>query len=668
MARESQTTREQRIHAEAMTEFDEVQEAQADERRQCVEDRRFASIAGAQWEGPLSDQLKGRPQMEFNKVQSACVRIINEMRNANIGIRFSPRDPEAELDDDLADLCAGKLRADEYDSSADEAYGNGSEEAITGGFGAWQLRADLIDPDDEADERQRICFEPIYDADSSVYFDLGAKEQDKSDAKRCWVIKSMTPAAYKAEFSRDPASWPKDVTSTQFDWSTPDIVYVCEYYRIEKRKQAVQVWNGPTGEERELSAEDYDEDEDFAAELERMFALGWRLKAKKKREFREVHKWILDGGGIIEDCGVIAGKYIPVIPVVGKRWFVDNIERYAGAVRYVKDSQRLKNMQLSKLAEIAALSSREKPIFTAEQIAGHEIAWAQDNLRDYPYLTINGVDENGQPLPIGPQSYTKPPTIPPALAALIGQTETEIREILGSPEQAEKLLSGVSGEAVSLVQQRVDGMSAIYLTNYAKAKRHTARVWLSMAADVYVEEGRNVRVMSEDGEADFKKINAPKQGANGELLEGLTFERAKFDIYADVGPNSQSARQATVRAVSSMMQMTQDPEDLKILLSVALMNMDGEGVGDVRKYYRKRLVRMGVQTPTEAEQQEMAQAAQNAKPDPQAAFLEAESQKSLALAQKAAADTRKSVAETAKTEAETVEIVHGLRGGQGQMK
>jgi hypothetical protein len=88
----------------------------------------------------------------------------------------------------------------------------------------------------------------------------------------------------------------------------------------------------------------------------------------------------------------------------------------------------------------------------------------------------------------------------------------------------------------------------------------------------------------------------------------------------------------------------------------------------VRKYYRKRLVQMGVQTPTEAEQQEMAQAAQNAKPDPQAAFLEAESQKSLALAQKAAADTRKSVAETAKVEAQTVEIVHGLRGGQGQMK
>ena len=77
MARESKEARNTRIHEEALKEFDEVQEAQADERRQCVEDRRFASIAGAQWEGPLSEQLKGRPQMEFNKVQSAVVRIIN---------------------------------------------------------------------------------------------------------------------------------------------------------------------------------------------------------------------------------------------------------------------------------------------------------------------------------------------------------------------------------------------------------------------------------------------------------------------------------------------------------------------------------------------------------------------------------------------------------------
>jgi hypothetical protein len=170
--------------------------------------------------------------------------------------------------------------------------------------------------------------------------------------------------------------------------------------------------------------------------------------------------------------------------------------------------------------------------------------------------------------------------------------------------------------------------------------------------------------MSEDGEASFKEINKPKRGAKGELLEGVDLERAKFDVYADVGPSSQSARQATVRALTGMMTMTQDPEDLKILLSLALMNLEGEGMGDVRRFYRKRLLAMGAVEPTEEERAEMEAAAQNAKPDPQAAFLESEAEKNLAQAQKYAAETRHTVAETAKTEAETIEIMRDV-GGAG---
>lgn len=352
------------------------------------------------------------------------------------------------------------------------------------------------------------------------------------------------------------------------------------------------------------------------------------------------------------------------MPCYGKRWYVDNIERMCGVARYVKDSQRLKNMQLSKLAETAALSGREKPIVTSEQIEGHEVRWSQDNVKDWPYLTLNTVyDTQGNPMPFGPQAYTKPPQVPPAMAALIQQSEVEIKELLGSPEQAEKLLSNTSGKAVEMVQTRVDGLAAIYLTNYAKFLRRVAKVWLGMATEVYVEPKRNVRVMSEDGEASFKEINKPKLGKAGELLEGIDLERAKFDVYADVGPSSQSARQATVRALTGMMTLTQDPEDLKILTSLALMNIEGEGMSDVRRFYRKRLVSMGAVEPTEEEAQQMAEAQANAKPDPQAAFLETEGQKNMAQAQKYAAETRREVAETAKTEAETVKVLSEVGRG-----
>ena len=661
MPRESKTARLARVHEEALREFDTVQSASFDERRQCAEDRRFTSIAGAQYEGPVGEMLEGRPKLEFNKVQTSVVRIINEKRNSNIGITFVPREADADADDDLADLCAGLLRADEYDSGADEAYDNAFEEGVTGGMGAVLVRADYVDPDDEADERQRICIEPIYDADTSVFFDLDAKRQDKSDAKRCWVIKAMAREAFRAKYDRDPADWPKDTTNVQFDWCTPDVVYVCDFYKVDKVKSTYEVWVSPTGDEKRTDDDTHDTDEEYEADIAEMKVLGWRLDRTEKREKRMVRKYLMDGGGIIGEPDEIAGDCIPVVPYYGKRWYVDNVERMAGVARYVKDSQRLKNMQLSKLAETAALSAREKPIFTSEQIEGHELRWAEDNVRDWPYLTVNGVDDNGNPLPIGPQSYTKPPQVPPAMAALIQQSEGEIRDILGSPEQAEKLLSGVSGKAVEMVQTRVDGLAAIYLTNYAKFLRRVAKVWLGMAAEVYVEPRRKVRVMSPDGEASFKEINKPKLGKSGQLLEGIDLERAKFDVYADVGPSSTSARQATVRALTGMMTLTQDPEDLKILTSLALMNVEGEGMGDVRRFYRKRLVTMGAVEPTEEERAELQAAAQQAKPDPQAAFLESEARKNDADAQRTMADARRLVADTAKTEAETIKIMRDVQ-------
>ena len=51
------------IHQEALGEFDKIQTALRDERLQCLQDRRFYSIAGAQWEGPLWYQYENKPRM-----------------------------------------------------------------------------------------------------------------------------------------------------------------------------------------------------------------------------------------------------------------------------------------------------------------------------------------------------------------------------------------------------------------------------------------------------------------------------------------------------------------------------------------------------------------------------------------------------------------------------
>ena len=638
------------VHEAARIEFEQIQSALYQERMNCLGDRRFCSLAGAQWEGPLGQQFENKPRFEVNKVHMAVQRIINEYRNNRISVAFVSR--EGEEYDKLADTCAGLYRADEQDSGAEEAYDNAFEEAVMGGFGAWRLRTEYSNDEDPEDEKQRVCIEPIFDADTSVYFDLGAKRQDKADAKRCFVLTSMTREAYKAEYDDDPSTWPKTVTRSQFDWYTPSIVYVCEYYKLEEVSEQIRIYKDLNGKEESLRADEIEMKE------EQMLATGWKEVRRKKIKARKVHKYIMSGAKILEDCGYISGKHIPIIPVYGKRWFVDNVERCMGHVRLAKDAQRLKNMQLSKLGEIAALSAMEKPILLPEQVAGHQLMWAEDNLKNYPYLLLNPItDANGNPAAGGPVAYTKPPSIAPSMAALLQITEADMQEILGSPQQGDKMVSHLSGKTVELIQQRLDMQTFVYMSNMSKAIKRCGEVWLSIARDIFVEQGRKMKSVADNGKVEPVELMKPIVNEEGEIEYENDLSCADYDVQVLVGPASSTKRQATVRALTDMMTMTQDPEMTQVLSSMAMLNMEGEGISDVRDYFRLKLLRMGVLKPTDTEAQQLAQEAQNAKPDPQAQYLQAASEEAIARASKAQADSILAVAKAEEARAKTTETL-----------
>jgi hypothetical protein len=651
MARMTNDQRLANVHQDALQEFGRIQSALRDERLQCLEDRRFYSISGAQWEGNLLDQFENRPRLEVNKIALSVIRIINEYRNNRVTVDFVSKDGVA--NDKLAEVCDGLYRADEKDSVANEAYDNAFEEAVGGGFGAWRLRADYEDHENDEDERQRILIEPIYDADSSVWFDLDSKRQDKSDAKVCFVIAGMTHSSYVDTWGDDPASWPKTVHQNEFDWLTPDVVYVAEYYRVEEVGETVRIFETIDGSEERYTTYDFNEDE----QLEEMLAaVGTREVRQKRVKKKKVHKYIMSGSHILEDCGYIAGKCIPIIPVFGKRWFIDNIERCMGHVRLAKDAQRLKNMQLSKLAEISALSTIEKPIFVPEQVAGHQVMWSEDNLKQYPYLLVNPItDQNGAQAVGGPVGYTKPPQIPPAMAALLQITEMDIDQILGTQSAGEEMTSNLSGKAVELIQTRLDMQTFIYMSNFSKAMRRCGEVWLSMAKELYVEDERKMKVIDVTETVDSITMMTPAISEIGEVIMENDLSKASFDVDVDVGPSSSSKRSATVRALTGMMQITADPEMQSVLGSMAMMNMEGEGISEVREFFRQKLIRMGVVKPTSAEAEEMMAAMQNQQPDPNAVFLQAAAEEATAKAAKARADVVKTIADAELTQARVLE-------------
>jgi hypothetical protein len=640
MPRVSNTQRLRDVHQRALREFDAIQSALRNERLQCLQDRRFYSIAGAQWEGPLEEQYENKPKFEVNKVGLAVQRVVNEYRNNRITVDFVSRDGSPT---EMSGVCNRLFRADEQDSTANEAYDNAFEEAVGGGFGAWCLTTQYEDEEDPDNDRQRIKIEPIYDADTSVFFDLQAKRQDKADATHAFVLYSMTRNAYHRRVQRRPDDVAEGGLRDVLRLDTPDVVYLAKYFCVEMASEKQMVYQALDGSEEKYLESDFENDETLADTLE---AIGSVMVRERTIKRKRVRRYLMSGGKILRDDGYIAGKCIPIVPVYGKRWFIDNVERCMGIVRLAKDAQRLKNMQLSKLGEISALSSVEKPIMTPEQVAGHQVMWAKDNLENYPYLLVNPVTgPDGSQQISGPVAYTKSAAVPPAMAALLQLTEQDMDDILGNQREGDKIVSNISGDAVEMVQQRLAMQAFLYMSNYAKAVQRGGEIWLSMAKDVYVEPKRKMKGIDEQGQASSIELLKPALGENGEMVHENDLTAAMLDVVANVGPSFATQRAATRRTLVGMMQFAQDPQTQKMLLAVLMQQLDGDGVRDVAEYMRRELVMSGVMKPTQEEAEMMAQAQQNQKPDPNTLYVEAASEKERALAQKAQADTLNAMAD-----------------------
>jgi hypothetical protein len=195
------------------------------------------------------------------------------------------------------------------------------------------------------------------------------------------------------------------------------------------------------------------------------------------------------------------------------------------------------------------------------------------------------------------------------------------------------------------------------MSNFGKAMQRCGEVWLSMAQEVYTEEKRRMKTVSEEMEIGSIELMTPTLSEIGEVEYENDLSDAKMDVFVDVGPTSESKRASTVRALTGMMAITQDPQTMQVLSALSLMNMEGEGLSDVRKYFRNQLIRMGAVEPTEEEQQQMMaeqQAAQQQE-DPNAVFLKAAAEEAVAKAQKARADVIETIADAEYKQAKAAE-------------
>lgn len=636
------------VLARALARYDAIAEAQAEVRAQSLAARRFVTIPGAQWDDEWGDSFPDAVKMEVNKVGRGVEKIERDYRENRIVPDFRPDGKLA--DADTADTLDGLHRADSYRYKSQQARDNAVFEAIAGGFGAYRLTTEWDDESDPQNDALRINPAAlITDADQSVFFDLNAKLYDKSDARFAFVRVSMTRAAFEEEFEEATAvDWPETRLARAQDWFTPDTVAVAEYYEIEEAKDTLWILTYTlSGEQKRLWASELAEGELAALKRD-----GWQASKQRRKRCR-VHKYILSGAEILEDCGLIAGERIPIVPVYGKRYFVDGVERWKGHVQDKMDPQRLYNANISRLAETAMMAPREVPIFAAEQMdPAIDALWSQANSKRYPYLLVNPLIDpaTGQIISAGPIGSVKPADVPPTTAALIQIANNDLLE--EQADGAEQVKANTSAEAMDIAATRIDAKSGIYLDNIRQSVQCEGEIYFGMVREVYSEAGREIETMGEDGEDGVAVLKALKSSANGDSRVINDFTNARYKVIVSVSEATTTRRDKTVRSMLRTAEVANaagDTELAQAAILTAVLNQDGEGITEFQEYTRRRALALGLVKPTQEEADAATEAQGEPVPDPMADLAAAQAKDFLASAEKKLAEVPLTRAKTLET-------------------
>lgn len=587
-------------------------------REMASEDKIFYWIS--QYDGEFSDFGDLLYRGQFDVTRKAGRSILSKMKANPVQIDYQPVDEEK---NDGAELMDGIYRADDLNNSSVEAEDMAVQDQVVCGFGAWERYAEYRSSR-SGDQTQVIKKRFIADAVNTVFFDPNDMSLDKSDSKYCSVLTAYTEEGYK-DFVEDLTGERPDNVAESFAHPNESIgfhwwddaekrVYITNFYYVEEITERVYTFTGILGDSvtyTESNLEDtYDE----------VLSQGYEMESSREITRNQVTLYIASGVEIL-DSSVIPGEFIPVTPVYGERSIVEGVEHYEGFVRLTKDPQRLRNFQLSYLADICSKSPVVRPIYLAEQLEGHETMYSENGADEqYAYRLQNRVDAAGNDLPLGPVGLTPETPMPKALAVGLEMTRQAIEDVAGTGLPQDIADPDLSGKAVMALQGMWDNQSYVYQHHLKFAKRRDAMIYASMAREVMDTE-RTVTIANPDGTTQKAELmRRVYDDESGEFVIMNDLTDTEFDVYAEIGPEYSSVKEQTQQQLSEMAAAMApiDPAMSKMLMLKQAELIGGVNMDDVRDYANKQLVLAGFKEPqTEEEEALLQQASQeNAEPDP----------------------------------------------------
>ena len=566
--------------------------AYSDSREDELDDLRFmAGSPDNSWQWPADvlatrgavqgQTINARPCLTINKLPQHVRLVTNEQRQNRPSGKVIPADDKADVA--VAEVFQGIVRHIEYLSDADVAYDTACDNQVTYGEGYIRIlteycREDSFDQDLKIG-RVRNSF--------SVYMDPMIHDPCGSDAEWCFITEDIPKEEYERLY---PDALPISVMMSQgvgdqslSMWMSQETVRIAEYFYIEHQKKTLNLYpdnitafNG-SPQDKQLKA---------------MF--GKPLKSRTS-EHRQV-KWLKTNGFEVLEERDWAGKWIPVVRVVGNEFEVDGQLYISGLVRNAKDAQRMYNYWVSQEAEMLALAPKAPFIGYGGQFEGYETNWKTANTNNWPYLEVNPdvTDGAGSPLPL-PERAQPPMAQTGLIQAKMGAGE-DIKSTTGQYDSSIGATSNErTGRAILARQNQGDTSTYHYVDNLARAVRYTTRQLVDLIPKIYDTE-RVARIVGLDGEVDMVKIN-PNQPEPVRVIKdpitGLDIEKiynpsvGVYDVVVTTGPSYATKRQEAMEAMQMILQT--NPQLWGVAGDLFIKNMDWPGAQEMAARFAKTL-------------------------------------------------------------------------------
>jgi hypothetical protein len=565
--------------------------AYSDSREDELDDLRFmAGSPDNAWQWPADvlatrgavqgQTINARPCLTINKLPQHVRLVTNEQRQNRPTARVIPADDNA--DPEVAEIFDGIVRHIEYMSDADVAYDTACDNQVT--YGEGYIRV-LTEYTNENSFEQDIRIGRVRSS-FSVYMDPMIQDPCGQDARYCFITEDIPKTEYEAMY---PDATPVTGMMSQgvgdqtlSMWVSQETVRIAEYFYIDSKRETLNLYPdnitafAGTPEDKRLKA-----------------AYGKPIKSRESERRRVM--WIKTNGYEVLEEREWAGKYIPVVRVIGNEFEVDGQIYISGLVRNAKDAQRMYNYWVSQEAEMLALAPKAPFIGYGGQFEGYELQWKTANTNNWPYLEVNPdvSDGAGNPLPL-PERAQPPLAQTGLIQAKMGAGE-DIKSTTGQYDSSIGATSNErTGRAILARERQGDTSTYHYVDNLARAIKYVARQLVDLIPKIY-DTQRVARIINVEGEVDMARINPAQPEAVRRVVDEQGVEIMKiynpnvgtYDVHVSSGPSYMTRKQEAMDTMGQILQT--NPALWGVAGDLFVKNMDWPGAETMAKRFEKML-------------------------------------------------------------------------------